>query len=391
MAPSLPMRNLRMSDEEQRTESAANTNTSNDDASENTAKDEEATKSVKKGTLIVLGLIVISLVWYLLADRFTPYTQQARIQGYVVGVAPKVAGLVTDIWVKNHELVKIDQPLFQIDVSQYQIALNRAESDLQNTEYQVGAGTAGIESARANLRAALAGETKAKQEANRLQRLRKEDPGTISVRRLEQAIASYKQAQAKVSVAEAEIERAIEQRGGDEENNAKLKAAISAVEKAKLDLDNTVVRASTDGVITDLRAEAGQYAGTGTPIMTLVALTDVWISADFTENNLGHIKEGTPVDLVLDSIPGEVFSGTIRHIGVGVNVGQVPPAGTLPTIDNNRDWLRQAQRFPVRISFNPEDRDHLVQHVRIGGQAEVLAYSEGHAFLKLLGKLSSTS
>ena len=376
-----------MSDEEQRTESAANTNTSNDDASENTAKDEEATKSVKKGTLIVLGLIVISLVWYLLADRFTPYTQQARIQGYVVGVAPKVAGLVTDIWVKNHELVKIDQPLFQIDVSQYQIALNRAESDLQNTEYQVGAGTAGIESARANLRAALAGETKAKQEANRLQRLRKEDPGTISVRRLEQAIASYKQAQAKVSVAEAEIERAIEQRGGDEENNAKLKAAISAVEKAKLDLDNTVVRASTDGVITDLRAEAGQYAGTGTPIMTLVALTDVWISADFTENNLGHIKEGTPVDLVLDSIPGEVFSGTIRHIGVGVNVGQVPPAGTLPTIDNNRDWLRQAQRFPVRISFNPEDRDHLVQHVRIGGQAEVLAYSEGHAFLKLLGKL----
>ena len=268
-----------------------------------------------------------------------------------------------------------------------EIALNRAESDLQNTEYQVGAGTAGIESARANLRAALAGETKAKQEANRLQRLRKEDPGTISVRRLEQAIASYKQAQAKVSVAEAEIERAIEQRGGDEENNAKLKAAISAVEKAKLDLDNTVVRASTDGVITDLRAEAGQYAGTGTPIMTLVALTDVWISADFTENNLGHIKEGTPVDLVLDSIPGEVFSGTIRHIGVGVNVGQVPPAGTLPTIDNNRDWLRQAQRFPVRISFNPEDRDHLVQHVRIGGQAEVLAYSEGHAFLKLLGKL----
>ncbi|MCW8963609.1 MAG: HlyD family secretion protein [Gammaproteobacteria bacterium] len=375
-----------MSDEEQQTESTEKATTSNENAPDDTAKDAEASKSVKKGTLVVLGVIVISLIWYLLADRFTPYTQQARVQGYVVGVAPKVAGLVTDVWVKNNELVEPEQPLFQIDVSQYEIALKRAESDLQNAESQVGASTAGIDSARAQLRVALAGETKARQEANRIQRLRDEDPGTISVRRLEQAIAAYKQAQANVGVAEAEIQRAIEQKGGEDDDNAKLKAAISAVEKAKLDLDNTVVRASTRGVITDLRAEAGQYAGTGTPIITLVAINDVWISAEFTENNLGHIKEGTPVDLVLDAIPGEVFSGKIRHIGVGVSAGQVPAAGTLPTIENNRDWLRQSQRFQVRISFNPEDRENLVPHVRVGGQAEVMAYSEGHGFLKMLGK-----
>jgi multidrug resistance efflux pump len=376
-----------MSDEEQQNESTKETAVSNANAPDDTTKDTEATESVKKGTLIVLGVIVISLIWYLLADRFTPYTQQARVQGYVVGVAPKVAGLVTDVWVKNNELVKPGQKLFQIDVSQYEIALKRAESDLQNAQFQVGASEAGIESARAQLRAALAGETKARQEANRLRILREEDPGTMSVRRLEQAVASYKQAQANVAVAEAEIQRAIEQKGGDDDNNAKLKAAISAVEKAKLDLDNTVVRASTRGVITDLRAEAGQYAGTGTPIITLVAINDVWISADFTENNLGHIAEGTPVDLVLDAIPGKVFSGTIRHIGVGVSAGQVPAAGTLPTIDNNRDWLRQAQRFQVRVSFNPEDREQLLRQVRVGGQAEVIAYSEGHGFLKLLGKL----
>jgi len=376
-----------MSDEEQQTESTGKATTGNDDAPDTSANNTAAEKSVKKGTLIVLGMIAISLIWYLLADRFTPYTQQARVQGYVVGVAPKVAGLVTDVWVKNNELVEPGQPLFQIDVSQYEITLKRAESDLQNAQSQVGASTAGIESARAQLRAALAGETKARQEADRLKKLREEDPGTMSVRRLEQAVASYKQAQANVAVAEAEIQRAIEQKGGDEDDNARLKAAISAVEKAKLDLDNTVVRASTRGVITDLRAEAGQYAGTGTAIMTLVALNDVWINAEFTENNLGHIGESTPVDLVLDSIPGEVFSGKIRHIGVGVSAGQVPAAGTLPTIENNRDWLRQSQRFQVRISFNPEDRERLVPHVRVGGQAEVMAYSEGHGFLKLLGKL----
>jgi multidrug resistance efflux pump len=348
---------------------------------------DEAEKSVKKGTGIVIGLILISMIWYLLADRFTPYTSQARVQGYVVGVAPKVAGLVTEVWVKNNETVETGQPLFQIDRSQYEIALKRAKSDLQNAQSQVGASTAGIESAEANLAAALANETKAKQDLDRLNRLYKEDPGTISVRRLEVSSATLKSASAKVSVARAEIQRAIEQKGGEEDNNANIKAAESAVAKAELDLNNTVVLAASDGVITDLRAEVGLYAGTGAPVMTLIALNDVWISAEFTENNLGHIKAGSPVDLVVDAIPGEVFTGQIRSIGLGVSAGQAPAAGTLPTIDNNRDWLRQSQRFPVIISFNPGQREQLIKQVRVGGQIEAMAYSDGHGILKLLGKL----
>ena len=207
------------------------------------------------------------------------------------------------------------------------------------------------------------------------------------MRRLEQSVASYKQAQAKVGVAEAEVQRAIDSKGGSDDDNAKLKAALSAVAKAKLDLDNTDVRASTRGIITDLRAEVGQYAGTGSPVLTLIAIDDVWISAEFTENNLGHIKAGGPVEIVLDALPGRVFSGTIRSIGIGVNAGQVPPAGSLPTIENNRDWLRQSQRFPVIISLNPADRETLLKQVRVGGQAEVIAYTEGHGLLNFLGRL----
>jgi len=351
------------------------------------AENDDAEKSVKKGTGIVIGLILISMIWYLLADRFTPYTSQARVQGYIVGVAPKIAGLVTEVWVKNNEQVEMGQPLFQIDRSQYDIALKRAKSDLQNAQSQVGASTAGIESAEANLVAALANETKARQDVNRLNRLYKEDPGTISVRRLEISSATLKGATANVSVARAEIQRAIEQKGGEEDNNAKIKAAQSAVAKAELDLENTVVLAASDGVITDLRAEVGLYAGTGASVMTLIALNDVWISAEFTENNLGHIKTGSPVDLVVDAIPGEVFTGQIRSIGLGVSAGQAPAAGTLPTIENNRDWLRQSQRFPVIISFNPGQREQLIKQVRIGGQVEAMAYSGGHGILKLLGKI----
>ncbi len=360
-------------------------------ASENQAPGEaaqtppEAKKSLNKGVLLIVLLILLSLLWYFLADRFTPYTSQARVQGFVVGVAPKVAGLVTKVWVKNDQEVDQGQPLFEIDKASYEIALKKARSDLENTESQVGAGTAGIESARANLRAAKANALKAQQDADRQERLYRQDPGTISVRRLETARSSLEQARAKVSQAEAEVQRAIEQKGGDDEDNAKLKAALSAVEKAELDLGNTVVRASSRGVITDLRADVGQYAGTGSPVMTLVAIHDVWINAEFTENNLGHLAVGSPVEIVLDALPGKVYQGRVRSIGLGVSASQPPPAGTLPTIQNSRDWLRQAQRFPVVIDFDTGQDEQLVHHLRIGGQADIIAYTGDEGLLRLLG------
>ena len=350
-------------------------------------EDNTAPDSVKKGTIGILLVIFISLTWYLSSDRYTPYTQQARIQGFVVGVAPKVAGVVTKVWVKNNETVAAGQPLFDIDRSQYEIALKQAQSELEKTENQVGAGSAGVDSAEANLLAAKANATKAEQDAKRQERLYKEDKGAISVRRLEMARATMAQAQAKVSAASAEVERAIEQKGGEGEDNAQLKSALSAVEKAALDLENTKVKASARGVTTDLRADVGQFASAGNPVMTLIAIQDFWISAEFTENNLGHMRVGTPVDIVIDAIPGRVFSGKVRSIGLGVAAGQPPPAGNLPTIDNNRDWLRQSQRYPVMIKIDPGQNEQLRDHVRIGGQVEVMAYTEKAWLLKLIGKI----
>jgi multidrug resistance efflux pump len=350
-------------------------------------KNETAGTSVNKGALLVGLMILFSLAWYLFADRFTPYTSQARVQGYVIGVAPKVAGLVTQVWVKNNQEVKADQPLFEIDPSQYRIALNKAESDLEQARRQVEAGSAGVESARANLHAALANQLKAQQDLTRLERLHREDSGTISVRRLEVSRASLKQATAQVAKAEAEIQRAIEQKGGDDEaNNAILKSAESAVAKARLDLANTVVKAPSRGLITDLRADVGQYAGTGSPVMTLLAIHDVWISAEFTENNLGHLRPGSAVEILFDALPGRVFSGQVRSIGLGVSVTQPPPPGTLPTIQNSRDWLRQAQRFPVIIGFDIGQDTELRRQLRIGGQTSVIGYSEDHGVLRLLGQ-----
>jgi len=363
-----------------------------DDKADANAKSEaehkEAGRAVSKGRLGVALAILLSLIWYLLADRYTPYTSQARIEGYVVGVAPEVAGTVAKVFVTNNQEVKKDQPLFEIDSSQYQIALDKARSDLENAGRQVGAGSASVSAARANLLAARANERKARQDATRLTRLRKEDPGTISVRRVEISEATLEQAKAQVTAAQADIQRAIEQMGGgDFEDNTILKTALTAVAKAELDLANTVVKAPSRGVITDLTSDVGKFAGTGTPVLTLIVIDDVWINAEFTENNLGHVEVGTPVEILFDVLPGRVFQGEVRSIGLGTSAGRNQPVGSLPTIQNDRDWLRQSQRFPVIIDFDSEQDEELRQQLRIGGQASVVAYSEETGLLKLLGKM----
>ena len=347
-----------------------------------------AKSSVNKGAITIATLILLSLCWYLLSDRFTPYTDQARIQGYVVGVAPQVAGEVAEVMVRNNESVEQGQRLFRIDPSQYQIALETARSKLESAVRQVEAGSAAVAAARANLRAAQANETKAGQDNSRLEKLYREDPGTISMRRLEASRATLDQAKSAVSAAQAGIQQAIEQMGGDNDaDNAILKAAQSAVEKAELDLANTVVTASSRGLITDLRADVGQFAGAGSPVITLISLHDVWINAEFTENNLGHMRVGDDVEILLDSIPGRVFKGSVRSVGFGVSSGSPQSAGALPSIDNDRDWLRQTQRFPAVIELDSQQRDEYFAQLRIGGQASVIVYSEGTGILKLLGKI----
>ncbi len=357
-------------------------------ASDNAAPETKSAGAGKKGERILLGLLVASFLWYLLADRYTPYTTQARLQSYVVGVAPQVAGIVDQVHVDNNQMVKEGEPLFSIDSSQYDIALAQAQSQLDNTWQQIEAGNASVQAARAALDAALADEVKAEKDLNRLTRLHDADPGTISVRRLESSQASLESAHARVEKARADIDRAIYQKGGDnDKDNAMLRAAQAAVDKAELDLSHTVVYAPVSGIITDLRTDVGHFAGTGSPVMTLLANQDIWINADYTENNLRFLNPGDEVEILFDAMPGHVFDGVVASIGLGVSSGRTPPAGSLPTIDNDRDWLRQAQRFPVVIRFDVNQNDALPNLLRTGGQASVITYSSGGGPLKWIGQI----
>jgi multidrug resistance efflux pump len=334
----------------------------------------------------VLLLIVLSLAWYFVSDRLTPYTSQARVQAFVVPIAAEVAGTVLKVHVKNNDEVQRGQPLLDIDSSQYKITSQRSRSDYESTRLSVGASTASVEAAKAAVQAAIANSVFAQQDATRLEQIYKEDPGAISLRRVQSAQSNRIKARSQVDAAKADLVRAQETAGERGENNAQLLSARAAIEKAELDLKRTAVVAPSRGSVTDLRIDAGQYAQAGAPLMTLIAIHDLWISADMTENNLGNIKPGDEAAIVLDVLPGVVLKGRVRSVGTGISAGNQAQPGTLPQVDNSRDWLRQSQRFPVAIEFDPSERERL-NAVRIGGQADVLVYTGDHDLMNWLARL----
>ena len=195
------------------------------------------------GAIIVLVLIVVSLAWYFVSDRLTPHTSQARVQAFVVPVAAEVAGQVLKVHVKNNDEVQPGQPLFDIDSEPYRIALQRSRSDYESVRRSVNAsgvdggggqgGTAGGERPAAST---------PQQDAKRLEQIYAEDPGAISLRRVQNAQASRDHgAQPGEGRRGRSAQRAREGAGERGENNAQLISARSAVEKAELDLKRTKV------------------------------------------------------------------------------------------------------------------------------------------------------
>lgn len=265
--------------------------------------------------------------------------------------------------------------LFQVDRDRYLLAVETAEANLQSARQATGASTANIDAAQAQVVSAQANLLRAEQDAVRLRRIKQEDPGAISDRRVEMAEASYTAAKAALSAAEANLESARQNLGETGEANYRILQAQAGLDQARLDLRRTSVVAPDDGVVTDVRVDRGNFAQAGAPLMTFLASHDIWVQADFTENNLGNITAGDEVDIVFDALPGKVVKGTVRTTGFGVNVDSAP-LGSLPTIDNDRQWLRDAQRFSVLIDFelpNAEDR----QGIRVGAQASVVVYAGG--------------
>jgi len=356
-------------------------NPPSDAAAESESKKRDPARLI---TLGILGLAVAVFAWYVLADRHTPFTDQARIQGLVVPIVPQVSGYVAELNVRLHSIIQPGDQILQIDQRQYLLSVEAAQASLQDAYQQVGAQSAGVEAAVAQLGVANAQLDRAQRNWNRTQAILDKNPGALSQADRDRTETSLDTSVEKLASAEANLDKAKEQLGVTGPENPQLRAAVAALEQAQLDLAFTTLHAPTHGAIESFNIDVGHYAVSGQPLATFVSTKDVWIQADMRENNISKVEIDDPVEFVLDVSPGHVFKGYVRSIGYGVSTQGTANRGDLPTVQGSQGWLRDPQRFPVIIGFDSGTATGLL---RSGGQVDVIIYTSRNPILNLIGKV----
>lgn len=338
---------------------------------------------VKFITLLVLLISLLFLAWYVLSDRHVPYTSQARINGVMIPVSPKVSGYLTGINVGLHSQVKTGDTIFQIDKRPFLLAVQVAEANLDNTAQTVASKTASVKAAAARVGVARAQMEQAQRDWNRVQTVLRENPGALSQADKDQSETGLLKATEQVSSAEADLERAEQNLGISGDQNAQFRASLKTLEQARLDLAYTSIVSSSSGYIESFSIDNGYYAAAGQPLATLVSNEYNWIQADFKENNISLMKPGNKVLISLDILPGKVFAGKVKSIGYGVSTGNTN-RGDLPSVSGSQGWLRDPQRFPVIVSIDDQSVNPQLRH---GGQVDVVVFTEGESgLLNALGR-----
>ncbi|MCH8616591.1 HlyD family secretion protein [Sphingomonas sp. SM33] len=341
---------------------------------------------MRKIVLIALLLLLILFVYHVLSDRFTPYTSQARVDTYLTQIAPEVAGDVLQVAVKDNGSVRKGQLLFRIDPEPYEVAVRSAEANLSVALQAADVSVADVAAAQASLR-----KQRVDLAANR--QLGGIVTGLVNQKALAEtqgirARAEVAKTEADVTRAQADLEKARANLGSPGMNNPKVRQALAALDQARLDLRNTEVRAPSDGTVTNLRLAAGQYVGPGQPLLSFLESGPRWISADMRENQLGNIRPGQDVAIAFDIRPGKLFKGKVHSIGWGVSQGDEAPTGQLSTMPKEQGWLREPQRFPVRIMILPEEaKKARFDNGRSGAQANVIVFTGDNFIMNPIGRL----
>ena len=342
---------------------------------------EQAKNPLKIFSLTVIAIIVVMFIWQVMADRYTPYTSDARVRAHVVPIAAQVSGEIVQLNASDNDIVKQDQVLVKIDPSDYEIAVLEAEAELEKVGQDIGADTASVATAETNLVDAKEDLKFVQVQAARAFEL--EERGVISVVDGDRMRNKLQQAKANVATAQSNLEKEKQNLGSKGQDNPRIRSALAKLRNAQLDLSRTELKAPSLGGITNVTLDVGHYAKVGEPLMTFVSTRAVWVDAYVRENGLGNLKPGNKVEVVLDVAPGKVFAGEVVGSSFGVDWGQSGQTGKLPTVSHSKGWLRESQRFPVMIKFTDDEAMGLR---RVGGQADVMIYTEDAAIMKAIGK-----
>jgi multidrug efflux system membrane fusion protein len=347
------------------------------------------------GRRISLAIIIAAVVVAIIAIweySHRPETDDATVRANFIGVAPQASGHIVELHVKDNQFVKEGDLLFLIDPRPYEHAVERAKANLVLTRKEVDSleksltvADASIVRADAQRLASEASVQRAEAEfrdaddhLKRLQPLLVKEFTTTDLveaaetRRLvahtgvQEAQKNLIATTAAVEQAKAERLRADDAIGQEGNFNARVAAAEAQLHDAELNLEYCRVTAPFSGKVVNFNISPGEFARTGVDVFSLVDTRTWYVVANFRETQLKHIEEGSPAEIYLQFKGGKRFKGKVVGLGWAV----VPEDGTsaigLPSVPRNLDWVRLAQRFPVRIEVeNPDDS------FRIGASAVV--------------------
>ncbi|MGZ2411695.1 membrane fusion protein, multidrug efflux system [Sphingomonas sp. F9_3S_D5_B_2] len=294
--------------------------------------------------LIVPALLILGGAYYYMTSGGSVSTDDAQVKQDIVSVSPQVAGPVIEKFVRNGAQVKKGQLLFRIDPAPYRVALEQAQAQLAAAHLQTAqlrtqaAGTgADITGAQANLRI--------KQNAlGRQSALLRQ--GFTTRADYEDALNEVRTAQTQLADAQARSANAAAAIAPGEQPS--IAQAQAAVDKAKLDLERTEIRAPMDGIVENAdNLQIGQMAVTGVGVVSIVHSRASWVEANFKEKDVGRMVPGQRATITVDAYPGQKFEAYVQSIGAGTG-GEF---SLLPAQNANGNWVKVTQRVPVRIAF----------------------------------------
>jgi membrane fusion protein, multidrug efflux system len=316
-----------------------------------------------KGVIIVAAiLLIVGALIYWLATRNEVSTDDAFVDGRAASIAPRVAGAVISLDVTDNQFVHAGDPLVHLDPRPFKLALDQAQAELETARAQLAAQRHGQLVSRRNLPAQLAraqaqlrSARAALEKAENDERREHELSGTATTaQEADTTRVALRQAQAQVAAAEAQVREAgavparlsqveaqvDQQQGAERDSEAK-------VAQAELNLDWSVVRAAEDGWVTKRSVEVGDYVNVGQQIMALVA-PQIWITANFKENQLTRVRPGQHVRIGIDMYPRLKLRGHVDSMQLGTGT----KFSTFPAENATGNFIKIVQRIPVKIDID---------------------------------------
>jgi membrane fusion protein (multidrug efflux system) len=292
--------------------------------------------------------------------RFMESTDDAYVGGDVTPISPHVAGFVSEILVADNDYVRAGQPLIRLDNRDFRAALDHAGAIVNQREATLASLQAREQSQQSMIRQAKADVDAKAAEAvfTRADNARYRDlalTGNGSRQNAEKALAEDNAARSAVDASHASLDAARQQLAALDaqiiEGRAAVDEARADLATARLNLSYTEISAPIDGYVGNRAAQVGAYVSGGAYLVTIIPAHDLWVDANFKEDQLERMKPGQEVTIVADTLPGHVFHGHVGSLarGTGAIFSVIPPENA------TGNFTKIVQRVPVRVHLDGSD------------------------------------